>query len=372
MSNLTDKFTAFEEQTATEAAAVQVDLNAIREQLDLLNTQIDILSVNAAANTRAILAALSMNSPCAPCPTPSLDVPPVDDTTNPIDEDKCKRVQAFLHAMQEVYTVMDTISAFGVPFSPTLISDAIGQVITSLANGDETPLPSFPEAVQLVGDGINYVAGGFLVADTLVGYFTPLILDMRDAIFTSSSPIAAKAAFDGTIDGSEIPGYAKPLMKDLAYNALVSYYFDPSSDPNLTGYSGTVCALGSCLTINSEAVTFSSNMPGWDTEGNVALPPEGIASQNFYPFVGGTTLTFDENAIWIVDLFEYQLTRISGTQVNISYQKESDGSEVGVILTSASLPYVFEFHSSIVLINAGLIADTDQGPFVIELCPPEV
>jgi len=250
MTTLTDKFTAFEGQTASEHDETIATMGDIAGVLALINTAIDTLNNNAATNTRYLLAAIASQDPCKDCEAPDISVPPVATDANPVSGEMCKRTQAFLHAMSEVYTVLDTMSAFGVPFTPSLIGTAINQVITALANGDTTPLPSFPESVQIVADGINYVAGGFLVGDTLVGYFTPLLFDMRDAIFLTTTPVDAKAAFNSIIEGSSIPGYAIPIMEDAAYNALWSYYFDPSSDPNLTGYSATACSIpsGTCYT----------------------------------------------------------------------------------------------------------------------------
>jgi hypothetical protein len=265
MTTLTDKFTAFEGQTASEHDETIATIGDINDVLALINTAIDTLNNNAATNTRYLLAAIASQDPCKDCTAPDISVPPVGTDPNPVSQDMCKRTQAFLHAMSEVYTVLDTMSAFGVPFTPSLIGTAISQVITALANGDTTPLPSFPESVQIVADGINYVASGFLVGDTLVGYFTPLLFDFRDAIFLTTTPSDAKAAYNGIIEGSSIPGYAIPIMEDAAYNALWSYYFDPSSDPNLTGYSGTACTVpsGACFTrdlIHTDSVPSGSTV----------------------------------------------------------------------------------------------------------------
>jgi len=127
MSDLTGKFEILQEQLEAADAAMQVDLNAIREELGLLNAQIDTLNLNGAANTRALLAALGASSPCMPCPTPALTIPPVDGTVNPINPDKCKRAQAFVHALLEIATTLDAASAFAIPFNPVLITDAMSQ-----------------------------------------------------------------------------------------------------------------------------------------------------------------------------------------------------------------------------------------------------
>lgn len=294
MSNLTDKFVEFEAQVTAHQAETQTDLNAIREQLGEFSTTLDIMIANAATNTRYLLAAIGSNSPCAPCPTPPLVVPPTNPDGTPISSDLCKRVQAFLHAMTQVYTVLDTVSAFSIPFSPSLITDAISQVITALGNGDETPLPSFPEAVQIGGAGINYAAGNFLEGGTLVGRFAPLVFDLRDAMYNGGSAAGAQSAFNAVINGASYPIYVSEFMVAGAYNELFSYYFDPSSDPNLTGYDGGACvaAPGSCWELVAVPWTRDEGgSSGWGIVDNfgtfVQSNPVGSASGpfNFTPAI---------------------------------------------------------------------------------------
>jgi len=241
MSDLTGKFAALEEQLEAADAAMQVDLNALREQVELINAQLDTININAAVNARAMLAAIGANSPCAPCPTPPLTVPVVDPDIRPVNPDGCKRAQAFVHALTEIATVLDTMSAFAIPFNPSLIGDAMSQVATALANGDPTPLPSWAEANNIVNTGISYIAGNFLVGGTLVAEIAALAFDIQDATYSAGSAEGAKAAYEGVIDGSSAPSYAKPLLKAMAWNELYSFYFSTTSDVNLTGYDGDIC-----------------------------------------------------------------------------------------------------------------------------------
>jgi len=257
MGNLTEKFETLEALLETQHSEVVDNLEAILNRLDAVNVALDIITNNNATNTKLILAAIGQNSPCAPCPTPPLVIPPTSPTPHPIDEDKCKRTQAFLHTMQEVFTVLDVASSVGVGFNPTLITDAFTQVIATLGNGDETPLISFPEAVQLVGDLVSYVATNILVGGTLNGYFSPLIFDLQDALYSSSTPEDAQNAYNGVIDGAGLPAYVGPVLKSAAYNSLYNYYFDPSTDPNLTGYDGDVCSFVGCITLPALDTTIS-------------------------------------------------------------------------------------------------------------------
>jgi len=275
MSDLTAKFTTLEEQLAAQSAATLEALAAINTAFGLLNDQIDTLNLNGAANTRYLLAALAANNPCNDCEAPSLVVPPTDDTSRTQDEELCKRVQAFLHAMQAVYTVLDTMSAFGIGFSTTILTDAFNEVITSLANGDATPLPSFPEAVQIVGDGISYIADNAFVGHTLSSLFSSLVLDMVTPIFNAGSASGAQEVFNTIIDGTSYTTFEKRLLEHAAYNELYSYYFDPASDPNLTGYDGTACFHGIADITECTEYTSTSHTVGSVTFQIVQVQPFG-------------------------------------------------------------------------------------------------
>lgn len=242
MTTLTEKFDALETQLAAQAATTNAYIDTVETKLQALFDTLDIMLVNNAANTKALIAAIGQNSPCAPCPTPPLSIPPVGTITLPVDEEGCKRSQAFLNFMQEVFTVLDLASSVGVGFNPSLITDAFNQVIASIGGGDSPDAISFPEAVQLVGDMVSYVATNILVGDTLVGLFSPLYVSLRNALYSAGSASAAKSAYDAIIDASSMDGYRKAVLKDAAYGAAYTYFFDPASDPDLSGLSGTVCS----------------------------------------------------------------------------------------------------------------------------------
>ncbi len=355
MSDLTAKFAALESQLAEQQVATQVDLDNMQEQLTALFNELDTVIINNAANARAILQAIGANSPCAPCPTPSLTVPPVDTTGTPIDADKCKRTHAFIHAMMQVFTVLDTMSAFAIPFSPSLISDAIGQVIVALENGDPTPLPSFPEAVQIAGDGINYVAGNFLVGDTLSSLFASVALDMVDAIYSGTTAGDDKAQYAAIISGSVIPSYAKPLMIDAAYNELVSFYFDPASDVNLTGYADNDCSFSlpditSCVDLSS-ASTVLGGQTYW-----YALVPPAYSGNPIFTIGDFFGFTFDV------------LTIEGATPVLIDYYDLSDAYHTFTTMDASTAVTELTVHTNALGLHSQ--AGDIGGPFVIRVCPP--
>lgn len=274
MTTLTDKFEAFEAQVAADAAATAAALADIQTALDFINAQLDTQTLNNAANTRYLLSALSQNSPCVDCEGASLVVPPTDDTATGQTEELCKRVQAFLHAMNGVYTALDVMSSFGIGFSTTLLTNALNEVITALSNSDATPLPSFPEAAQIVGDGVSYVASNLLVGHTLIGLFTPLYFDLLKPMFVAGNAAAAQSVYNGVIEGTDYGIFERRLLEHAAYNSLYSYYFDPTSTPNLAGYDGSICF--TAIPDITECTDFTSTdyvIPGVGTFQAVQSPP---------------------------------------------------------------------------------------------------
>jgi hypothetical protein len=355
MSDLTDKFTVLEEQMTTQQAETIAALTDITDILSLLNTSLDTLNNNGATNTRLLLAALGAINPCAPCPTPALDVPPTDTAGVAIDSDHCKRVQAFLQAMARIFTVLDTISAFAIPFNPGLIIDAWGQVIVALENGDDTPLPSYPEAMQIVGTGINYAAGNFLVGGTLSEDFASVRAALQGGMYGSTTAAAAQSSYNGIIDASSVPSYAKPLMKAAAYNALYSYYFDPASDPNLTGLSGTACSAPLVDIVECVELTSHEYITGSDHYQVCVADPVYSGNPIF------TAGNFNGFTFEVLEL-------TGGTEVRLDYYNPdtsySNGSLLIVatgIVTMTAVTAAIGMHQNFP--NTG-------GGFVIRVCPP--
>ena len=241
MSDLSAKFATFEEQVAAQNIDTQAALADIIAALGTLNGQIDTLNINGAVNARFLASALAALNPCQDCEGMSLVVPPTSPTDVSLTEDLCKRVHAFLHAMSEVFTVLDVMSTFGVGFSTTILTNAFNEVITALENDDPTPLPSFPEMVQIVGDGISYIASNAFVGHTLSSLYASVVLDMLKPIFNAGNAAAAQSAYNAILEGTDYSVFEVRLMEHSAWNALYSYYFDPTSTPNLAGYSGVDC-----------------------------------------------------------------------------------------------------------------------------------
>jgi hypothetical protein len=357
MGDLTAKFTGLEEQLDTEHTATQASLDAINTRLDEFSTTLDTLLANNAVNTRALLAAIGQNSPCAPCPTPPIIIPPTGTTGLPIDSDACKRSQAFLNFMEGVFTVLDVASSVGIGFNPSLITDAFNQVIASLSGGDSPNAISFPEGVQLVGDMINYVALNLLRGSTLVGSFIPLYSDLRDAVYLSGSPDAAKTAYRNVIASSDLDSDIKTVLEDAAYNDLFSYFFDAGTSPDLTGLDGGVCS-GSLHGITS-CQTFSTveTSRGGHIYHSIQLPTSyGPDTQ----FIAG-------------DFFGWTWNVVAGDAPHLMgmYYYDTGGTEhTGPSETVGDDILTIGVHTAAIGFFSIDFADT-SGPFQIRFCPAE-
>lgn len=241
MSDLNDKFVTLEGQLSSQSVDTLAALAGIQSTLDTIQTTMTAINDNQATNARLILNAIGRIDPCTPCPLPSLVPPQIGTSTPGISQDACKRVQAFLHAVETILTYGDYLINGGFFASPSAINDMIGQAIIVLENPDTTPLPSWSEVIVIAADVANYIVNNIPFANTFVGLFAPLEFDLQSAMFNAGDVAAIQAAYTSTIDSSTIPGYGKPILKQIAYQELFNYYFDPASTPNLVGYDGSVC-----------------------------------------------------------------------------------------------------------------------------------
>jgi hypothetical protein len=254
MSDLSEKFTDLETQLAGQAATIGAYIDTVEGKLQAMLDFLDVMNENNAANTKALLAAMGTSAACFPCPTPSIVVPPV--ATNPITPSthSCQLGQGIISTLHEILAAMDTLQSFNVVGSFNVINDAIGQVVGAVAAGDTLPLPSFPEAVNIAGDYVSYAGERVFSGVGLIEQFSPIEGDILAAIFAAEDPATAQSAYNGVIDASSVSLAGRLLFKAIAYNALWSYYYDPDSDPDVSGFDGTLCGTGGCQTIESESV----------------------------------------------------------------------------------------------------------------------
>jgi len=355
MSDLTDKFTTLESQLSAQHTETQSSIADLQTALDFLGTSLDIIIANNATNTRMLLAAIGQNSPCMPCPTPAIVIPPTGSTGLPVDEDACKRAQAFLNFMEAAFTVLDIASAVGIGFNPSLITDAFNQVIASLSGGDSPNAISFPEGVQLVGDMINYVALNLLRGATLVDSFAPLYFDLRDAMYIAGSGSAAQSAYVAVVNGSALDSDIKEVIKHAAYNDLFTYFFDPTSSPDLTGIDGSVCAGGlNDITSCTDFVATPATSGGHSFY-IVQLPP----SYSIFPLgIAGDYYGWSFQII----------ASAGGAAMSLYYWDTSDVIHFWDVQGVGADPMILTDHSNAIILQS----DQDAGAieFTVRICPP--
>jgi len=256
MTTLTEKFTALEEQLASQNATIAGYIDTVEAKLQTLADELDTITINNAANTKALLSAIGQSGACFPCPTPSVSVPPTGTTPFPLDDDRCKRAQAFVAAMHSIFTSFDTMQSFNVIGTYNVVSGAISEAIGAIVAGDTVPLPSLPETINIVGDYISYAGERVFSGVSLMDQFGPLESSLIDAVYLSNDATSAQSAYNGIIEGSGVSNAARLLFEATGYNALYTYFFDTTSTPDLSAYDGTACGAPSeCVTLLSDYTT---------------------------------------------------------------------------------------------------------------------
>lgn len=350
MTTLTEKFSALEAELAILSETTNGYIDTTETKLQAIFDQLDLILVNNAANARALLAAIGQNSPCMPCPTPPIVIPPIGTTPLPINSAACQRSQAFLQFMNGVFTVLDVASSVGIGFNPALITDAFNQVIATLTGVDEPDPISFPEAVQLVGDLVSYIATNLLVGHTLTGIFAPLQPDLRLALFGAGSADEAKAQYDAIVSASDLSTYEKAVLIDAAYGAAYTYFFDPASEPNLAGFDGGACFGSACFVFESVTTLLGG------TTSVAAVEWSSI----FDPVNDVNGFTSDHMTWATVDMVGWKVK--PDNQVTIRTFDGDTGTGI-----NPNTVYTIPGATTFVAIHRG-----DTTPFTVQVCPPGV
>jgi len=361
MTTLTEKFTALENQIADEATVRQTTDDNIYALLGNMSDTLTTMQDNNARNTRYILQAIGQLTACTDCPLPSRTTDPTDPKTRPIRLKKCKRAQKLAYVLNQIMTVMDILSVTGIFVNTSVVTDAIGQVITALAEPSDVPLPSYTEAWTIFGDSISYAAENIFLSNTLVGLFSAVYADLPALFYAASSPEAAQSAYRSSIESAGFPAAATSLIEDLGYNELFSFYLDPANDVNLDGYDGTVCgAPGGCYSTNS--IGFS-NTPGHEPELIGSVWPSSFAVTN-YNYSG---VYYTAYVLCTQDLDGARIQVTSGSGVHLSAYDNSTGTVVTRFeddLTEAEV--TISGSTNLVLLYCAL----SSGPFEFNVCLP--
>ena len=351
MSDLTAKFSALESQInddANEAQSQRASIEATLEGIDatLSNIEADLLLMKY-----QLLASLSQSDPCATCPPPSIVIPLTSGTTHPVDSDHCKRVQALIHALSAISEVIGAATDSGLFWTPSIIISGITEVITTLITGGSVPLPSLPEAAGLASGAIAYGVNNIVRGDGLQAQFDSVSPGLLSPLYSAVSPSAAQVTYASYLSTSGLPSDEITLLSRLGYNDLFSYYLDPSSSPDLSGYDGTICAFaGGCIDIIAETVNYADAS---DVYSIVWGDPFSASSDN------GSGYTADATVWCLTSLTGYTFTPNASCRVFSTPGGFDD--------LTAGTPYTFAGtdHATINSYAAG------NHPFTITLCPPE-
>lgn len=362
MSDLSAKFSALEEQLASQAATMGAYVDTVEAKLQSVLDNLDTITINNAANTKALLAAIGQSGACFPCPTPSIVVPPVDTTINPVNSERCQRSQAFIATIHEILAAMDTLQSFNVVGTFSVLNDAISEVISGISAGDTVPLPSFPETVNIVGDYISYAGERLFSGLSLIEQFSPIESALITAMFNSTTAEEAKSAYDGVIGASDATNGAKLLFSAVAYNALYSYFFDPGTTPDLSAFDGAICGIAEgCMLINSIAVTATdASFPALTNRHCIYIPVLPIGNRNFT--FGGTS--FSEQIVVGDDVNGATIKLLSGTGCRII----STGA--GAVFLGPDDTYTFGHDDEPWFIDDVSSGLELMGAFSVQYCPP--
>jgi len=351
MSDLTAKFGTLEDLITANETAANTDRDLTNTKLQSVIDELALMQASEVSFRASLLAAIGALDPCACSGTPTLIVPPVGTTPIPVNEELCKRIQAFLHTMTEIFTVLDAASAFTIGLNFSLIVNSFNQVVASIESGSDLPVISYPEAVSLVGKMINYVALNILRGATLTGSFSSIVLDLRDALISSTSGSAAQVSYGTLVNASSLDSDIKDVINGAAYGALFSYYFDPDTSPNLSGYDGTVCGVIDCFELTSSASSVTCG------GGVNAILWSSPFDQQFSDGAGCTST----DPVWTdTNLVGYTIT----VDANVRLFTGSGGFIDLVPATPVTVPTGTG--------KAAMILQSGSAPFHAELCPPVV
>lgn len=322
MSDLTGKFTDLETQLAANQSDLIAGMGALNDSLLLIVSALDTLNNNGATNTKYLLSAINASDPCVDCGSVSPIVPGIGSATPPADTDTCQRVQAFIATIAAFAAGYTTLQSYNVTATVSVINSTIQTVISGISGTDEVPLPSFPETVNLVGDYFSSAASHIFDSTTPSDSFALVSSAMRDALFSAGSTPGMQSAFNSIIESSGMPAADKLLLKATAYNALWAYFFDPASEPDLSGYDGELCSLpvGTCYEL--------AFVPAlWSNGGN-----DPVVSATFGPFTpvdaitsSSGVVTSDVPCFYAGDLTGWTWEVLTG-EVHITYRTAGLGS----------------------------------------------
>lgn len=402
MTDLANKFATFEEQVATQHTEVMEALNgiafaigappttpttnlsdiatmltsidfilaslvtaqldqstALLDVLGQINTTIDTMNSNNSLNAQRLLIAIAANDPCKPCDIVPIEPPPIDITPQLVDESHCKRMQALIYALRRLTVKLDVLSSFGLGFSPTVIRDAITEIITELGVTGLLEYPSLGEVAQIAGAGAAYVVSNIFGGGSLPGAFLSIEDALLPALYAADNASAGQAAYRSVLSGSSLSTPIVHLFEAMAYTSIFNLYYDSTIELDVSGYDGTICApeepAFECTTIASQVI----GVTGYGSRNAIAWPSPFPSSN-----ADEISNTYSANQVLLGD-YQYCIFRlVSGPGARLLYFNAGAYAAVNIYVGT---PLTIPTPTTSVWID-DLLFNT---PFSVEICPPE-
>jgi hypothetical protein len=314
MTTLTEKFTALEEQLTSDHNEEQTALDNIYALLGSMSDTLTTIQDNNATNTRLLYDAIVSSNACNTCPSvPISGTPPITDAQGETGN-FCKRVQALLHVVSLFCTYADDVGTLSSAFSTGFITSIIDQVRLD-TDDSGIPYPAWLDTLAIAADGVNFVINRTLLGGGAHATFDPIQSTLQADMFAAGSASAAQSAYNDDVDGTSGLAASKPLLKAFLYGDLVNYFLDPSSTPNLTGYSATACGEVEDTCIDLPRVVAHSSAFG--TDFGCIQWPTGWPTRTLY---ARNSDTLSLPVVLVADLTGYTFTPHGG---NASIQDQS-------------------------------------------------
>lgn len=231
---------------------------ALLEVLGQVNTNLDTMINNNSLNAQRLLIAIAANDPCRDCATTPIAPPPLDVTPQTVDQEHCKRMQALIYALRRFTVKLDVLSSFGLGFSPTVINDAISEVITELGVSGQLVYPSLGEVAQLAGAGAAYIVSNIFSETSLPAEFLSIEDSLLLVLYDTDNAADGQAAYRALLAGSTLDSKVQLLFSAMAYTSIFNLYYNRTIELDLSGYDGTICAPDTgCFNFSSSYIEVS-------------------------------------------------------------------------------------------------------------------
>jgi len=268
-ATLADVLVVLQTMVTAQAANHIALLSAVNQ----IATNTDLMLSNNSLNTQRLLIAIAANDPCKSCEAGALEPPPVDVTPQEIDSVHCQRMQALLYALLRFTVKLDVLSSLGLGFSPTVIHDAIAEIMTELGVSSLLEFPSVGEVAQLAGAAGAYVVSNIFSSTSLPFEFQSVHDGLLVVLYDTDSASAGQAAYRDYLNASGLSSTVVGLFKAMAYTSVFNLYFDSSNGLDVSGFDGGLCGPEDAGCTEYPFIMRADNY-GWVDFGTLAYPED--------------------------------------------------------------------------------------------------